>query len=163
MAIQGQWAHDLQVAPFPPVGASIKRFDGLSFKSLWKMPLSVATMNWSLGKLLAPLMIALVEPTTSASSITESGDSGCTKTAASGYIFIKSFKPFALNSSWTTQAPLHNNISAPVSFWIYLPKCWSGAQRIFSPESRKAETISRAQLLVTTQSASALTLAEVFA
>jgi len=52
---------------------------------VWKMPMSVATMNVRLGISFAAWMICEVEPTRSASSITAAGDSGCTSTAASGF------------------------------------------------------------------------------
>src|SRR5690554_2871020 len=54
------------------------------------MPLSVATMNSSLGRVCTAWISWEVEPTTSAICTTASGDSGCTSTAASGYRALRS-------------------------------------------------------------------------
>src|SRR3546814_5996890 len=69
------------------------------------MPRSVATISVLFGRLWAAAINWLVEPTASASSITEVGDSGCTRIAASGYSAFMSSNCLDLNSSWTMQAP----------------------------------------------------------
>src|SRR5204862_2385994 len=75
----------------------------------------------------------VVDPTASASAITSAGDSGCTSTPASGCSCFIFASACALNASCTTHEPGHNNTSAPVTDWMYAPKCLSGAQRIFFP------------------------------
>ena len=94
---------------------------------------------------------------------TAAGDSGWTRMPASGYTRRISANAVALNSSWTTQAPRHSNISAPVLALMYAPRCWSGAQRIFSSFAVRCSTIRNPTLDVTTQSERALTRADVFA
>ncbi|MCY1188521.1 hypothetical protein D9M73_296390 [compost metagenome] len=51
------------------------------------------------GRVWAALISWLVEPTASANSITASGDSGCTRIAASGYSAFMSANWRDLNSS----------------------------------------------------------------
>ncbi|MNJ76546.1 hypothetical protein D3C77_738510 [compost metagenome] len=82
------------------------------------MPRSVATMKVLFGSVCAAAISWLVEPTASARSITASGDSGCTRIAASGYRAFISANWRDLNSSWTMQAPSQSSMSAPVCFWI---------------------------------------------
>ena len=115
IAIHGQCAQLLQVAPSPAVGASRKRRPGAACCILWKMRRSVATMNSSFGSSRQAAISCEVEPTTSASSITSSGDSGCTSTAASGCAATSSPSARDLNSSCTTQCPGHSSMSAPVT------------------------------------------------
>ncbi|MDT4876739.1 hypothetical protein FQZ97_1121960 [compost metagenome] len=70
------------------------------------------------GRVCAALINWLVEPTASASATTDSGDSGWTRIAASGYSAFMSSSCLDLNSSWTMQAPSQSSMSAPVSRWM---------------------------------------------
>ena len=161
--IHGQLAQLWQVAPSPTVGASIRILSGANCLILLKIPASVATMNSRFGMSVTALIRAVVEPTTSASSMTASVDSGCTRTAASGCSFFSLSRATERNSSWTTQDPGQKIISAPESFCTYLPRCLSGPQRIFSPFSARCLMMGRAIPEVTTQSERAFTSALVLA
>ena len=147
----------------PAVGASIKRLPGATSFSLWKMPLSVATMKASASSSLAALMMPVVELTTSACSRTEAGDSGCANTFARGCRCLSSASSRPLNSSWTTQLPCHRIISAPDCSCTYSPRYLSGAQMIFCPAAARPLTTSTALPEVTIQSARAFTAALVLA
>ena len=96
IAIQGQWAQLRQVAPSPPVGASHHLFLRAGLLHLVEDAAIVATISFCWGSSLAALMSWLVEPTASASSMTEAGDSGCTSTAASGFWALSSRSAFGL-------------------------------------------------------------------
>ncbi|MOA09051.1 hypothetical protein D3C78_1288580 [compost metagenome] len=115
IAIHGQCAQLRQVAPWPAVGASMNDLPGHSCCIFQRMPRSVATMKIWLGRVCAALISWLVEPTASARATTDSGDSGCTSTAASGYSSLRSCSCLALNSSWTMHEPCQSSMSAPVS------------------------------------------------
>src|SRR6185369_511844 len=118
IAIQGQCAQLLQVAPLPAVGASISSLCGASWRMRSRMPLSVATMKDFASRCITAFSNCDVEPTTSACSTTLLGDSGCTSTSASGCSRRSRSNSRPLNSSWTMHAPFHISMSAPVSSWI---------------------------------------------
>ena len=163
MAIHGQWAQLLQVALLPAVGAARKVLPGAACRILWKMPLSVATMNTSASNRAAASIKPVVEPTTSAWAATAAGDSGCASTFACGYRRRSCRSSCALNSSCTTQLPCQINISAPLCSRTYSPRYLSGAQMIFSPAAARCRATSTALPEVTIQSARAFTAALVLA
>ena len=99
MAIQGQCAQLLQVALLPAVGASIRVLPGANWRMRCRMPWSVATMYCWAWPSTTALIMPLVEPTTSANSMTEAGDSGCTNTMAWGCFALRAESSAALNSS----------------------------------------------------------------
>ena len=115
IAIHGQKAQLLQLALSPAVGAAKKRLCGERFCISCKMPKSVATIKVSASISYVDCNSLLVEPTTSASATTLSGDSGCTNTLAFGYSSFNCSSSVALNSLCTRHEPCQSSISAPVS------------------------------------------------
>ncbi|EWS57886.1 hypothetical protein Y694_04185 [Methylibium sp. T29-B] len=114
IAIHGQCAQLLQVALLPAVGASSSVLPGASWRMRCRMPLSVATMKVWRSLPVTAFSSCEVEPTTSASSTTRFGDSGCTSTSASGCSRFISSSSRPLNSSCTMHSPCHISMSAPV-------------------------------------------------